>query len=615
MSLALHQAKRMVRVPDPRLDFSEQGIQVLSDSATGLIYQKFTAASPASGNIISFNTFQQPTQAISTKMFIKTSFRIEIDSGADNQPAYVINEAAPRQFPLHSVAQNARIQINGASNDILPNQIVHAMMRYNNSTSELGRDLSPGLSFPDMYQDYGDGTATVGGWGFPATSGYGTGNNALGQIGISSFDMEPRGGYPLTDVVLSGVGNRHAVITFTSIEPVLLSPLTWGHDNHKALIGVNTLNISYNLGDIARAWSTKGTGFNPASLTYSLKGEIVGNPELYCVLMTPKMIDKIDPVQIYPWHQIFPYQQTVVFPDALAYPKYKTESYNAIQLSGVPKRIYIYAKRANESILTTDTFAGIVALNVQFDTVTGIFGGATQQQLYNVCAENGYNGSFADWAYYCGGVMCIDCEKDLPLGELLAVGSSKNITFSYSITLQDIQNPKTTLTADKPYKLYTMVVYEGIFSIDQFNVPLFQLNTVTPQDIINAKELQKLPYHAIKGFASGGSFSSQLSHLGSFAKKLGRKAIGAYESLPEGTKQSIGNIVKDAATLVSPALSKAIEDFGPAAYDRAKALVGLGYSENQVYELLAGAGYKKKKKAASGGKKLDKQQLKKLAMG
>lgn len=611
MSLGLHQAKRMVRVPDPRLDFSEQGVQVISDSATGLIYQKYVAAQPT-GNIITFNTFQQPTQAISTKMFIKTKFQIVLDSGADNVLPYEAGKDAPRQFPLHSIAQNARIQINGASNDIYPNQIVHALMRYNNTISELARDFSPGMSFPDMYQNYNDGASlTGGGWNYPATAGYGTGNNALGAVGECSFDMQPRGGMPVS-VVFSGTGDRTATITFESFEPVLLSPLCWGHDNHKSLLGVNTLNITYNLGDVSRAWSHNLVG-RAATV---VSAAISGNPELYCILMTPKMIDKIEPVQIYPWSQIFPYQQNVTLPVGLVYPNSFTTSYNAIQLSGVPKRIYIYAKRADENFTTTDTFAGITSLNLQFDTVTGIFGGTSQEQLYNICAENGYNGTFFDWAYYSGSVMCIDCEKDIPIGELLAVGSSKNITLSYTIGLQNLNNPKTPLAAAVQYKLYTMVIYEGIFTIDQFNIPLFQLNTLTPQDVINAKELQKIPYHAIKGFASGGSFGSQLAHLGSFAKKLGRKAIGAYESLPEGTKSSIGNIVKDAATLVSPALSKAIEDFGPAAYDRAKALVGMGYSENQIYELIAGAGMKKKKSAkVAGGKKLTKAQLQKLASG
>lgn len=609
MSLGLHKASRMVRVSDPRLSFDEQGIQVISESAAGLIYQKFVAA-PTQGNIINFNTFQTPTQAISTKMFIKTSFTVVVDSGNNAQPGFVPGFDAPRQFPLHSVAQNARIQINGASNDIYPNQIIHAMMRYNNTVSELGRDLSGCPIFPDMYQDYNDGNAAVGGWNYPAGTGYGTSLDCLRGLGESSFDMEPRGGW-VKKVVFSGAGDRVATITFDSIECVPLSPLLWGHDSQKALLGVNTLNITYNLGDLTRVWSHNLVG-SPGRTIQS--ATINGNPELYCVLMQPKMIDKIDPVQIYPWNQIFPYQQTFEFPIAGASddPQVVNTSFNTIQLSGVPKRIYIYAKRATETAFTTDTFAGIKSLSVQFDTVSGIFSGADQQTLYNVCVENGYNGSFMDWSYYSGSIMAIDCEKDLPLGELLSVGTSKQIPFNFKVDFVRLFNPRAANAAALPYKLYCMVVYEGIFSIDQFGTPLFQLNTLTPSDLINAKEVQKLPYNAIKGFASGGSFGSKLATLGSFAKKLGRKAIGAYENLSEDDKRAVGNIVNDAATLVSPALGKAIQDFGPAAYDRAKKLVGMGYSENQIYEMLAGAGMKKKKTV--GGKKITKAQLQKLAM-
>lgn len=623
MSLALHQADRMVKVSDPRLDFDNNGIQVISDSATGLIYQKFTAPTPT-GNIINFNTFQQPTQAISTKMFIRCRFNCSVKSsanGADLNPV-MQGACAPRQYPLSAIAQNARVQINGASNDIYPNQIVHALMRYNNSTSELGRDFSTTPSFPDMYQNYGDGTANVGGYDMTTagviarTPGYGSGNNALAAVGESSFDMEPRGGWVFENVVVTqgdGGSPTTATFSFEVFEPVLLSPLIWGHDNHKSLIGVNTLNITYNLGDLTRVLCVSDT--IPAGGCTVTAVTITQPPELYTILMQPKLSDPIKPVQIYPWHQIFPYQQNFVLPggaNASTGAPTVNVSFQSLQLSGVPKRIYIYAKRATETPATTDTFAQLSNLNVQFDTVSGIFGGAPMQQLYQVCAENGYNGSYMDWAYYGGSIMCIDCEKDIPIKENLAVGSQKNITFSFTADFKRLNQPYNNGAADTPYKLYCMVVYEGIFSLDQAGTPLFQLNTVTPTDVLRSMGVQKIPYHAIKGFASGGSFGSKLASIGSFAKKLGRKAIGAYENLSEDDKRAVGNIVTDAATIVSPALGKAIQDFGPAAYDRAKQLVGMGYSENQIYELLAGAGLKKKKKAV-GGKKLTKTELQKLA--
>jgi len=628
MSLALHQADRMVKVSDPRLDFDNQGIQVISDSATGLIYQKFTAPTPT-GNIINFNTFQQPTQAISTKMFIKCKFNCVVRSTANgaNLNPIQFGACAPRQFPLSAIAQNARIQINGASNDIYPNQLVHALMKYNNTTSELGRDFSTTPSFPDMYPGYNDGNANTGGYVSintgAQTGGYGSGNDALAKIGENSFDMEPRGGWLFENVAYTqGTGGAPTSVAFSFevFEPVLLSPLVWGHDNHKSLIGVSTLNITYNLGDLTRVLSVNESkvagGITITSVT------ITDPPELYTILMQPKLSDPIRPVQIYPWNQIFPYQQNFILPgganigpnptDPKRLPSSVNVSFQSLQLSGVPKRIYIYAKRAVETPFTTDTFANISNLNVQFDTISGIFGGAPRQQLYQVCAENGYNGSFMDWAYYGNGVMCIDCEKDIPIKENLAVGSQKNITFSFTADFTRAANPYDAAEPDTPYKLYCMVVYEGIFSLDQSGTPLFQLNTVTPSDVLKTMGVQKVPYHAIKGFGSGGSFGSKLASIGSFAKKLGRKAIGAYENLSADDKRAVGNIVNDAATLVSPALAKAIQDFGPAAYDRAKQLVGMGYSENQIYELLAGAGMKKKKKAV-GGKKLTNEQLKKLA--
>lgn len=592
MSLGLYKASRMVKVTDPRLDFDEAGIQVISDSATQIIYNKFPAANPT-GNLIKFNTTQTPTQAVSTKMFIQCSFRVNLDRVLGEGDIYRPGFDAPRFMPLHSVTSSAKIEINGASNDIYPDQMIDALMRYNNTITELGQDLSTFPSFLDMYQQYNDGFAAPG-------LGYGTACNALAQIGEAGPAYEPRGGWRLDRSEIDPDDPDRYIIEFTTFESVTLSPLVWGHTNHKSLYGVKNLNITYNLGNnLGRVWSRNEVGGVAADVTAS----IIGIPTLCLITMTPKLIDMINPVQIYPWAQIQPYSQNLGVIPANAT---RAVTFNAQQLGGVPRRIYIYAKKTVKSDLDTDTFARISNLSIRFDGVAGIFANAEPQQLFQVCAENGYKGSFQDWYNYSGSVMCIDFTKDIPMMDYMSVGSNKNINFQFTCDVTDLQRVNTD------YTIYTMIVYEGIFSIDQFGTPLFQLNTLSAADVLNAKDVQKLPYNAIDTFALGGSFSSKLANLGSFAKKLGRKAIGAYENLSADDKRAVGNIVSDAATLVSPALGKAITDFGPAAYERAKQLVGMGYSENQIYELLSGAGLKKKKKTV-GGKKLTKAQLMKIA--
>ncbi len=596
MSLGLYKASRMVKVPDPRLDFDEMGIQVISDSATSLIYQKFPAANPT-GGLVKFNTTQTPTQAVSTKMFIECQFTVVLTSDGAGADTYRPGYDAPRFMPLHSVCANAKIEINGAANDIYPDQIVDALMRYNNSVTELGQDLSTFPSFLDMYQEYADGYQAGGGG-----LGYGTACNALAQVGEAGPSYEPRGSF-FTSVTRVG---DVVTIVFTTFEPVVISPLVWGHCNHKSLYGVKNLNVTYNLNqDLSRVWchSSAGGGADLLSVTATISAI----PNLYLLTMTPKLIDKISPVQIYPWAQIQPYSSNLLnINPGVTLPV----TFNAQQLSGVPRRIYIYAKQTDKTYRSTDTFAKITNLSITFDNQAGIFANAAPQQLYQVCAENGYRGSYLDWSKFSGSVMCVDLTKDIPLWDYLSVGSSKNINFQFTCNVTNIGS------VAKNYSLFVMVVYEGIFSIDQFGTAMFQLNTLSATDVLDSHNVQKLPYNAINTFAVGGSFASKLSNIGHFAKRLGRKAIGAYENLSPDNKSIINNLVKDAGTFISPAIGNAIKDFGPEAYDKAKALVGLGYSEDQIYALLSGGGMKKKKKKAiAGGKKLTKAQLMKIASG
>jgi hypothetical protein len=598
MSLGLYKASRMVKVTDPRLDFDEVGVQVISDSATQLIYNKFPSSNPV-GSVIKFNTTQTPTQAVSTKMFIECDFEVVITSDGAGANTYRPGFDAPRFMPLHSVTTNAKIEINGAANDIYPIEIVDALMRYNNTITELGQDLSTFPSFLDMYQMYDQGYRDGAG----AAIGFGTACNALAQLGEAGPAYEPRGGWRLLSN--ARVGNV-VTLTFRTFEPVVISPLVWGHDNHKSLYGVKNLNITYNLAtDLSRVWSRNIVGL--AAPDISVTARVIGNPQLCLITMTPKLIDMINPVQIYPWAQLQNYNTNY---GPLASGDTVRVNFNAQQLGGVPRRVYFYAKKTNKDVYDTDTFARISKVDIRFDNVQGIFANATNEQLFQVCAENGYRGSFQDFNNYAGSVMAIDFTKDIPMMDYMSVGSNKNINFQISC---DITNIRPAGAPDITYTFYVIVVYEGIFSIDQFGTPLYQLNTLSASDVLNSAGCQKIPYHAIDTFALGGSFSSKLSNMGNFAKKLGRKAIGAYESLSPESKQGIANVVTDAATLISPALSKAITDFGPAAYERAKQLVGMGYSEDQIYALIAGAGVKKKKKPATGGKKLTKAQIMKMA--
>lgn len=604
MSLALHKADHIIRTADPRIDFDQQSFQVISDTAAQIVYQRYPASNP-SNNILKFQTYQTPTNAISTKMFIQCRFRVTIsgDTGDVNIPIYSQRTDAPRAFPLHAVTENAKIEINGAANDIRPQDITDALIRYTQNIQEMGIDMSGCPSQLDPYQQYSD-------W-----QRYGSGASPMAGVGESGTYPQNRGGFVI-DIIAPAPTSTLAVLEFTTYEPVLISPLVWGHNDTKSLYGVKEFNITYNLSNsLTRVWSRINSSAVPANDNVVV--QIVDNPELHMIAFTPKMIDRIKPVQIYPFAKIDVLNQDVAggalvnaVAGSVANPtgagSTSEFTFNSQSLGGVPSKIYLYAKKTTKTVYDTDTFMGLDKISVFFDGTQGIFANCSKNQLYNVSAANGLLNSYSDFSKYVGSVFCMDFTKgDIPLMDYLSAGSSKNLQFSFNCTVRNLSDTAARFT------FFVVVVYDGTFSIDQFGAALFQRNIISAEDVISSYKTQKIPYQALDTFAYGGSFVGKLARVGRFAKKLGEKAIDTYEGLSDPIKEGINKVVKTGVSFVSPRIGEVLDEYGKEGYDKVKELMGRGYSEDQIYSMLMGSGMKKRKPI--GGKKLTKADLKRLA--
>lgn len=571
-----------VKVTDPRVDFDEKGVFVITDSAALITYQKIPATN-FSGNVLKFAQPISPSQALSSKMFVKCQFEVTLTGIPDpGTTLYQIAHDAPRFMPLASITDNAVLMLNGVATTLQTNYFVDALMRYQNNFEQISKDLSTCPSMFDYYQQYADYLQ------------YGSGLNALGQIGEAGPGIEPRGGFPLT---INASNPNSVKITFETFEPVIIPPLVWTRENHKSLIGIKTIDLTYNLGDFSRVWSRSETNSTPVVVS----ARISNTPELHYILQTPKMIEKIPRINIYPFTQISPQSQDfgLVQPGAAV-----NFSFNAQQLTGVPSRIYFFGRNRDRTPFTTDTYFRLEQITqFQFDNFNGVFSNASPQQLYQICAENGYEGSFSDWYQYTGSVMAIDLSKDIPMAEYASVGTAKNINFQLSGVMRNISNVAINLS------VYVVICYDGIFSVNQDGAAVYQINLLTPDDVVSSKNVQKLPYKAIQDWAQeGGSFRSMLTSVPGFAKKLAKKAISTYEGLPEEDKKLVTTGITDALGVVSPGLAKVATDFGPEAYKVAKKLIGMGYSENAIYKMLSN-------NVSKGGRKITQKQLKAIAKG
>lgn len=582
------------KVTEPRLDFNEDPIYIVPESAKQILYRQLVSTAYSDNNI----QFQQTLDrkyAIDTKMYVICEFIVTIN-GTPPPGSRLVNSPndAPRWMPLTSVTQTLELSLNNQTFSQRINWYHDALMRYNNTLAEGTMDLSTFPSMPDFYQNYDDYLL------------YGSALNSLGNQGEAGQGAySGRGGFPYVIVSGNQIDGTQAKIRFRTREPIIVSPNNWGHSNSKAYINVETVNVNYTLDpNLGRVWSrAAASGGIITSVTASIS-ETGVNPILELILLSPKKQQMLRNIQRYPYSELNPY---IVAGPTLAPQQTATVAYTNITLSGIPNRAYIFARRRNadRTYGTSDTYARIDRIDATLGTVNGIFTQASSEQLYTISRQNGLQMSWPEWSKYTGGVFCASFEKDIPIEEMQASGLQESIQFQFNIDFTNIQ----PLGGESiSYSVYLVIVYDGMVSIFDGQVNK-ERNILTHAMINKSETIQSLPYNTLDTFAvSGGSFGSRLKKAATSAVNVAKKGAKLYNSLPPGVRELVQSAGEAGLDLISPRIMEVARDLGPAAKDIITGLAGKGYTENQLYNELV------KLRGMGGGKKLTKAQLKRLAM-
>ena len=111
-----------------------------------------------------------------------------------------------------------------------------------------------------------------------------------------------------------------------------------------------------------------------------------------------------------------------------------------MSLSSIPSRIYIYAKLRDDqqTLYTSDTFARISRISINFNGVSGILASSQEWELWRMSSDAGMKLSYNQWKEYTGSVLCIQPGKNLGLGPNQCVGLLGTYDFSYEIDIQNI---------------------------------------------------------------------------------------------------------------------------------------------------------------------------------
>lgn len=444
------------------------------------------------------------------------------------------NRDAPRAFPISSIIDTLQITINNQSVAINIADIIHAMAHYNTDEDCKNLDYSTFPSYQDQSQVYGDLFLS----NRSPLSTYGTSQDGT-QIGRAGFP----GMVIFSNPVQTVAGTLlTSIVDLASCEPLFLSPLYFGKGNACGFFNVSSLDYNFTLIGQAgnRLWSHDDNGGTNVitSITMTMGGlnggpssfaGVGGNlPTLLFQYVTPLETQVIPPdVPItYPYFDIqrYPTDQ-FLFPPGMV----DTVKSNNLQISSVPRKMYIYVRQRNSDLYAsstnTDTFFQIQNVNIQFLNNTGLLAPQTMQQLYLMCVKNGckmgwqqwsggpcYSNDFTGQIGTVGSVVCVEFCTDIGMANpLLTAGVLNQCMIQVNATVKNVSsNPLGIFPT-----LYIIMVLEGSFTVQSVGAACLNQGCLSPNDVLECHNKPGVSLADVQNVSGSGDFWSGLKDFGS----------------------------------------------------------------------------------------------------
>lgn len=522
---------RLTNIIDPRLECLEPSQKQMEwgifkgCEGQNSVTQQANSYSTA-GVTWNFNT-QSENVIIDRRMYARCQFQMTfIGTAPLGQPLLNTESDAIRALPLAAVTNSLKVTINGSSVETQYSDALVGMLRYNLSDQCKEHDLSMSPSCLDKYQRYVDGVGSVRN----PLSNY---QNSGKDTGRGSFALDSITNPVSPDASITPIT---ATVLFTVTEPLLLSPMLYkSADLQSGLIGVKNMGVQYNFsaGQLSRIWSRAPSGgVTITSAVAAVGAGTTAPPSLLVNYLTPPLMSQS---QI-PRQVNYQYYKAETFVNdmnvQLAANATQRFTNNSIQLSTVPKCIYIWASRRNadKSFLTTDTFFGLANLSLNYLNVSGQFSSMTLQDLYQMCVKNGCELSWPEWSGrtqtigdsrtgrgsqdgMVGSVIKIDV-SDLHIPSNIASGMNVNSQLGFSVDVTNInQNDPINV------QLTTVLVYDGLMTVSNGSMAT-QVGVISKSDVVETRADRSnfVDYKSAQSIY-GSSLYSQLGHLASMGKR------------------------------------------------------------------------------------------------
>jgi len=546
---------------DPVLTTTSNSKFIIDKSATQITNQIYTCENFSSSQIAFNITALNEQTIVSRKIFVTLTADFTLRSVSGLGPIFPTGDMAGvcalRYMPLQSVTNTLGVQINNlqvTTNPIIYNE-AFCRFGYDKQDRSTYQSLFPCMQ--DVASDYSDS--------------YNTNQNPLGLI-FDNDTQQPRGAFEpviISDNPLTGV----AVLRFSWVEQIVLCPPLNGSAKRDrfGFRGLQSLNIVFTLGDLSRMLSydnVNGTALASVSAVFPQGLPPTVNLQWFSPPFRVNFADTF----LFPYSQIF-YQQTDIGAISSGATLNNISS-NSYQLTAIPSKIYIFAKKRQGDLTAfdSDCYAYISNINVSFGNQNGLLANYPESLIYqNFCARNGWKQPFRITKTRLGNVIALDLGTDLPMPLELASGLRINTLFQVTLTLTNLSNALIN------YSLFVVPIYDGILAISNASVST-SVNILTTEDILQADVIsaqQSQPMTHLELALEGGDL---LGSLKKFASNVGHGFNRAKEFYGNN-REAIHRAIQAGKSL------------GESAVSLLPLLLAAGLTNDASIDILAGAGY------------------------
>jgi hypothetical protein len=506
---------KLCNIVDSQLEdiTSELALPVVSGS-TSNTFQQFNAQGGTSSTSMQFQ-IQIPSMAtaVNRHVLAQTDLDLQIDLAGGTTVGYWAADQvlfaygktnALQAFPLNALITTVQAQINNSNVTVSTRDVLSALLKmYNYEELAKYNSLTPSL-IDSFYQDYSDGL--------------GSNNNVLANYSVGTFSKEyqPRGCFPVKLFQMDGTTEINAltvkadadgtapfasfIMRFTTCEPLLfLSPFISGlSKSHASFLGLNTLNLTLNLGDATRVMSNASYATHGGVSTKTISNVTFLKGNASKLLMNfldipPQIMAKVEPKNVVNYNQYMSYNystsQTIQPGDTAQL------TFNNVQLGSIPSKILIYAKKPNLTTYDSNFFMPITQSTFNFANRSGVLSSATQVDLYNMSVKNGLQMNFYEFSGSgvsndvtgnpvlvptTGGILVVDPAIDLSIASEYTNMSKGQFNMQFSITVKNQTKEAITPT------MYMICVNSGVF-ITERGTSRFDIGLLDKEAVLQAK--------------------------------------------------------------------------------------------------------------------------------